>query len=671
MLTIGSFATHSTKVFLHPIHTYKTIKCGIAITLFICACNFFSSNSFAQEEEAEEVEEILVTSTRTRRSFENQPTRVEVLGSEEINEKASMKPGEIRMLLNESTGIYVQQTSATSFNSGIRIQGLAGKYTQILRDGMPLYGGYSGGLGLLQIAPLDLRQVEVIKGSSSTLFGGGAIAGLVNLVSRSPSVEPENFLLVNGTSADGTDASGFFSRSNGDVGGTLFTSYNRSEAYDPANNGFSAIPEYERFTFSPKIFLEGEDSNTSFGVSVIKEDRLGGSMSHIDGRRAQASYFEDNETTRVTTQFGYNRFLDSGSELVIRNSVSWFERELLIPDFRFAGTQLSSFSEAHLLGANQTMDWVLGVNLWTEDFDQDNPLPGFSQDFNSNTAGVFAQGTLSLSDSWMLETGLRVDQTSEYGSFLLPRVSLLYNISADTSLRIGGGMGYRTPTSFSEESESRQFFNVLPLNSRGLDAEESAGVNIDINRSIDFANGNSLILNALVFYTRVDDPLRLVEQVPGQFAYSQPQDYLDTRGIEINTAWYWNDFKLFLGYTHTDVKEHGPLGVQATTLVPEDRVNTVLVYEREGEIRVGLEAYYFSQQVLNDGSRSRDYWIFGLMMERIFDDFSLFLNFENFTDTRQSRYEQIYSGTQVKPLFNDIFAPLDGFVINGGVKLRF
>ena len=108
------------------------------------------------------IEEVVITSTRNFRSFDQQPTRIEVLGGEEVNEKANMKPGDIRMLLNEMTGIHVQQTSATSFNSNIRIHGLSGKYTQLLRDGMPLYGGFSSGLGLLQIAPLDLHQVEII-----------------------------------------------------------------------------------------------------------------------------------------------------------------------------------------------------------------------------------------------------------------------------------------------------------------------------------------------------------------------------------------------------------------------------------------------------------------------------------------------------------------------------
>ncbi|SFP60921.1 iron complex outermembrane recepter protein [Parafilimonas terrae] len=138
-------------------------------------------------DEAEEQEDdVVVTATRTSRTIGDIPTRVETISGEELEEKANMKPGDIRMMLNESTGIQTQQTSATSANSSIRIQGLDGRYTQLLRDGFPLYAGFSGGLSLMQVAPLDLKQAEVIKGSLSPLYGGGAIAGLVNLVSKTP-----------------------------------------------------------------------------------------------------------------------------------------------------------------------------------------------------------------------------------------------------------------------------------------------------------------------------------------------------------------------------------------------------------------------------------------------------------------------------------------------------
>ncbi len=162
--------------------------------------------------EGEELEEVLVTSTRSNRSIDDTPTRIEAITGEELDEKSNMRPGDIRMQLNESTGIQVQQTSPVSANATIRIQGLDGRYTQILQDGLPLYSGFAAGLSILQIPPLNLRQVEVIKGSASTLYGGGAIAGLVNLITKKPTQERELSFMVNGTTARGLDVSGFWGK---------------------------------------------------------------------------------------------------------------------------------------------------------------------------------------------------------------------------------------------------------------------------------------------------------------------------------------------------------------------------------------------------------------------------------------------------------------------------
>lgn len=159
---------------------------------------------------ASQLDEVTVTSTRAGRSINNTPIRVEVIAEEEIHEEATMRPGDIRMLLSESTGVQTQQTSATSANASIRIQGLDGRYTQILKNGFPLYSGAANGLGLLQTPPLDLRQVEIIKGSSSTLYGGGAIAGLINLITKVPTDKRELKFHINGTSAGGLDINSFY-----------------------------------------------------------------------------------------------------------------------------------------------------------------------------------------------------------------------------------------------------------------------------------------------------------------------------------------------------------------------------------------------------------------------------------------------------------------------------
>ena len=131
-------------------------------------------------------EEVIVSATRTNKRVEDQPMRVEVVPGEEVQEKIMMTPGDVSMLLNETNGLRVQTTSPSLGGANVRIQGLRGRYTQILADGLPLYGGQTGSIGLLQIPPMDLGQVEVIKGVASALYGMSAIGGVVNLVSRRP-----------------------------------------------------------------------------------------------------------------------------------------------------------------------------------------------------------------------------------------------------------------------------------------------------------------------------------------------------------------------------------------------------------------------------------------------------------------------------------------------------
>src|SRR5690606_940451 len=104
-------------------------------------------------EDALEHEAIIVSSTRTDRRIEDEPIRVEVIGREEIEEKLLMPPGDIAMLRTETGGLRVQATAPSVGGASVRIQGLRGRYTQLLSDGLPLHGGQTGALGALQIPP--------------------------------------------------------------------------------------------------------------------------------------------------------------------------------------------------------------------------------------------------------------------------------------------------------------------------------------------------------------------------------------------------------------------------------------------------------------------------------------------------------------------------------------
>jgi hypothetical protein len=105
-------------------------------------------------------------------------------------------------------------------------------------------------------------------------------------------------------------------------------------------------------------------------------------------------------------------------------------------------------------------------------------------------------------------------------------------------------------------------------------------------------------------------------------------------------------------------------------LTAKHRLNNVLMFEKEGALKIGLEAYYFSPQHLRDNTTGRSYWITSLMGEKLFRKISVFINFENFTDTRQTKFGSIFNGSIGAPVFKDIYAPVEGFVVNGGFKLR-
>jgi iron complex outermembrane receptor protein len=263
---------------------------------------------------------------------------------------------------------------------------------------------------------------------------------------------------------------------------------------------------------------------------------------------------------------------------------------------------------------------------------------------------------------------VRGDYVNNYGFAFLPRVAVLFKPSASFSSRIGGGMGYKPPTIFTEESERLQYSQVL-----GIDAsnklERSYGFNADVNYKTKLFDAVSFSINQLFFYTRINQPL-LLQSTPNSRKFVNSSGHIDTRGIETNIKIGYEDFKLFLGYTFTDTKIHEGSNKRLNPLTARNRINAVLMYEVEEKWKAGLEAYYFDKQLLTDGETGKPYWICGFMAERLWKKFSLYINFENFLDARQTRFDTLYTGSNNYPIFRDVYAPLDGFVVNGGIKIK-
>ena len=625
---------------------------------------------FKLKEGGNQLDAVVLQSSRSTRTVRKIPTRIEFIGAEELGEKAIMNPTNISMVLRESTGIQMQQTSLSSGSTNIRIQGLDGRYTQLLRDGFPLYGGFSSGLSILQIPPLDLQQFEIIKGSSSTLYGGGAIAGLVNMVSKTPDEEPALDIMLTQTQALGSTANVFYSKRNEKFGVSLYGSSHYQKAYDPEDDGFSNLPKTTSISFNPKLFYYPSDKTTLwFGLNGTYDDRIGGDITKIEsGENGIHQYTEENNSKRLSSQLVYQTQLDSVSSLEFKNSVSFFDRNLTVPDFNFDGKQTNTFTEITYNTASEKTDWIVGANLYTSNFDENDNAP-LQRDQKDVTFGSFANNILERSDNWILETGLRSDYTTDFGFFPLPRISLLYKNNSGFSSRIGGGLGYKIPDIFTEEAEYINFENVLTIDKSTVDAERSYGVNFDLNYQTRLSDEIGFSINQLFYVTEINDGLLLNSIDNGLFQFENAPDEIFSKGAETNIKFTYKDFRWFLNYALIDTKLNYLPGNPQKPLTAKHNAGSILMYESD-KWRIGYETFYTGKQFLSNGTETTDFVTMGLLVMRNFKLGSVFVNFENFTDRRQSRFSPLVLPPHENPVFPEIYAPTDGFIFSVGLIIK-
>lgn len=642
----------------------------------ICTMAQVKNDTIKKEKEPEELEEVRIQSTRTSRTIRNTPTRIETIDAEELDEKGNMKPANVSMVLHESTGLQVQQTSATSGNASIRVQGLDGRYTQLLKDGYPNFGNFASGLSILEIPPLDLKQVEVIKGPASTLFGGGAIAGVVNFISKTPKEKGEYNFIINQSNIGQCNIGGYASQRKGKFGYAVLGLLNLQKSYDVDNDDFSEIPKSNNFTINPRIFYYPNETTTfMLGNSFTKGTMKGGDMNVIAGNTDTFhTYFEKNETIRNTTTFEFDKKFAENNSFKLKQSLSFFDRKINIPNYEFAGFNTNIFTDASYLWTTKKQTVITGLNFQYDNFKQSNVS---TLDAKSNTIGAYIQQTWDISEDIKLENGLRIDNVnysnpnfSKNQMFVLPKISALFKFNNKWSSRIGGGLGYKIPTIFTEQTETNQYQNVLALNN--VKAERSIGGTTDINFKTNLSDEFVFSINQMFFATQINKPLILQNSGVNTFFINADKPVI-SNGFETNIKFIFKeDLKFFVGYTFTNAKAKYLTSNQFLPLLPKNKLNMALIFEKEDNFKLGLEGFFTDKQFLYNGTQTPTFWEFGFMAEKtLWENYSFFINFENFTDTRQSNYKPVVNGSHNNPTFDDIWTHTEGVTINGGIKLKF
>lgn len=626
----------------------------------------------------EELEEVFVQSTRTSRTIKNSPTRVETISGEELDEKNNMRPANVSMLIHESTGMQLQQTSATTGNASIRVQGLDGRYTQLLKDGYPNFGNFANGLSVLEIPPLDLKQVEIIKGPASTLYGGGAIAGVVNFISKTPKEKLEGNFILNQSNIGQSNIAGYLQQKKGKFGFTVLAAYNYSKAYDVDKDDFSEIPKSNNYTIHPRLFFYPDSKTTiTIGNNLTQSNSKGGDMQVIKGNSSLGHvYFEKNTTTRNTVTLEADRKLNSDSRFYLKQSFSTFNRNLQTNNHEFAGLSTNSYTDLSYTFNKNNHTIISGLNIIYDDFKQHKIANAFLNS-KSFTTGFYAQDTWDISEIIKVEGGLRVDNItyknvnfSKNQTLVLPRVSVLFNYSNHLSSRIGAGLGYKVPTIFTEETEAMHYNNLQALDN-SVTAERSVGGTIDINYKNKIGADFQYSFNVMYFLTSINKPLILEQNMQNLFVFKNETKPVISNGIEANIKFiYKNDLKLFVGYTLLDAKAIYKTVNNFIALTPKNKLNFVLMYEKHNNFKLGFEGYYSDKQYLSNGTKTPNFIELGFLAEKTWKKLTVFINFENFTDERQSNYKRVVNAPNTNPTFDEIWNHTEGRVINGGIKIK-
>ena len=648
-------------------HTVSVVKIGLrAVELSVrLSAGQDTLLAVRMVEEAIETEAIVVTSARIERRIEDEPIRIEVIGREEIEEKLLMTPGDISMLLNETSGLRVQPTAPALGGASVRIQGLLGRYAQVLSDGLPLYGGQTGALGPLQIPPMDLAQVEVIKGAASALYGATALGGVINLLSRRPGAVSEQEVLLNQSTLGGTDAVLWASGPvNQSWGYTLLGSAHRQVAADVDDDGWADLPRFRRAALRPRFFWTNATTSVLVTAGGMIEDREGGTV----GDAAGFAFREAIETRRGDLGLVARTLLRGHLLLTIRGSAVAQGHEHVFGSVTERDSHTTAFGEAALSGAFDRHLWVAGFAVQREAYDAKD-IMGF--DYVHFVPGLFVQDEFTPAEWLTLSASARFDHHSEHGAFVNPRLSALWKPGAWT-IRASAGTGYFAPTPWVEEIESVGLGRLAPLSQ--LKTERARSMAFDVGRSL-----GSLEVNATAFASEITEPVQARIDPGDETRYQlfNAAGPVRTRGTELLARYEHAGLHITATHVYMRSTELDPeTGVRRDVpLTPSHTAGVVAAWEQEGRGRMGVEFYFTGRQQIDENpyrTSSRPYTIAGFLVERRLGPVRIFVNAENIFDTRQTRHDPLMLPARSPQgrWITDVWAPLEGRSFNAGVRIQ-
>jgi len=482
-------------------------------------------------------EEIVVTATQTERLFAETPVKTEVLTQTTIERKdASNLAGALSL----TTGLRIENNCQNCNFTQVRINGMEGKYSQILIDQSPVMTAMTGVYGLEQIPVEMIERIEIVKGAGSALYGGNAVAGVINIITRDPDHNHSEFSLrresvVGQPSLDLGFHSGLISPSL-NTKAFVFAHHTQREAVDLNGDAISEIGRLESASFGGNLYqlFPGIGGRLKLGFFRLHEDRRGGDQ--LTKPAHQTEITEWIKSDQLCFDSRWDHSLSSNAHYTLSMSYLDARRETYYgsggdpnayghtrnPLFHFS-SQFNYQASSHLLS--------LGFQH-RQDTIRDEAL-GYGRTIAETYAeeGLFLQDEWSFLDGARLLAGLRVNKHSALEHLVVtPRASLLINLSQDFGLRVSVSSGFRAPQVFDEDLHITQVGGEGRLIVNASDLKEERALSFFAGLDFGHQWGDRLFQASLeAFRTRVSnsfvfqettslDNARVLERINGSGA---------------------------------------------------------------------------------------------------------------------------------------------------------
>lgn len=510
------------------------------------------------------------------RQLSNLPLPVKLISNQEITKSNSSRLSDI---LDDQSGIFI--VSDFGGGNGIQIQGLDSQYTLLLIDGSPIIGRQSGTLDLDRISIGNIEQIEIIKGSSSSLYGTDAIGGVVNLITTMTNDSISADISYKFSSFNTNDISiniGKISNKGHNLN-LYFNSFN-SEGYDLNDNPvLNTVEPYKSYTgflrhnfkknkwsffSSSRIYNENQDFTldlNSYGRNIINESSINTSIN-----------FQNNESHKFVFENYFTNYKNDEEYDLNQNSIdeSFFDQSLFKSELR------SIFKN----DVKNTL--TIGLGFYSETLKRNN---FYKDKVSQNSFNYFVQyeGFIFKNTNYIF--GARYDQYDEYESEFSPRFAIRTQINDNISSKISIGKGFKTPDFrqlYFNFSNSNSGYSVIGfkaakeiiynLQSLGqisnlIISEEEFSGNLKPESSISFNLGfnintyKNIIFDLNFFRNQIQNLIDykiIATKLNGQSIFSYYNlNKVYTQGIELNTAFsLLNDFKINFGYQYLEAKDN-------------------------------------------------------------------------------------------------------------------